>query len=191
MAVTVGEVRRMLEQFLDDRAAQVFLLTGKVIAIDQQTATVDVEPLDGSAMYQDVRLMPLAENTPVSLLMYPKKDSLVTIVKLDEVEAFVLNCQEVERLELEVANQFKMVVDENGICKFNNGDNGGLIIINKLQQEINKNSQILQTILSVLAVPVTEAGNGLPSVLQQTLNVALQGATTADLSNVTNDKIQH
>lgn len=191
MADTIGEVTKMFEQFIQKRTAQTFIIKGKVTTVDQQTATVDVEPLDGSTSYQDVRLLPLADTSTISLLTYPKKDSLVTIVKLDESEAFVLNCQEIEHLKLVVGNQFKLVVDKDGDCKFNDGTNGGLIIINKLQQEINKNSQILQTILSVLATPVNEAGNGSPSVFQQVLNLALQGAATADLSNITNDKIQH
>lgn len=191
MSSAYGEVAKMFERFVNQRAAQTFILQGKVTTVDKENATFDVEPLDGSAPYQDVQILPVADTSKLSIVMYPKKDSLVTIMKLNETESFLLNCQEIDQLEMAVADDFKLLINENGECILNDGTNGGLIIINKLQQEINKNSQILQTILSVLAVPVNEAGNGSPSVFQQALNLALQGLSTADLSNITNDKIQH
>ncbi len=189
--MTIGKVKKALEQFVNDRTAQSFFLTGKVTAVDKDTATCDVSPIDGSTEYQDVRLLPIADTSSIGILTYPKEGSIVGLIRINEEEAVVWNCQEIEHLEVEVAGKFKLVVDKDGTCSFNDGDNGGLIIVDKLRQEIDKNSQMLQTILSVLSVPVVEAGGGAPSALQQVLNAALQGKSTANLSSITNDKIKH
>lgn len=75
--------------------------------------------------------------------------------------------------------------------KINGDDLGGLIKINELKKELEKNNQILQTILSVCSIPVNETGNGAPSSFQQALNIALKGKTIADFSNIENDKVLH
>ena len=73
-----------------------------------------------------------------------------------------------------------------------NGDSlGGLIKIEELKKELEKNNQILQIILQVCSIPVNEAGNGSPSVFQQTLNAALQGKTIGNFNNIENDKVLH
>ncbi|MEI0477302.1 hypothetical protein [Brachyspira pulli] len=73
-----------------------------------------------------------------------------------------------------------------------NGDSlGGLIKIEELKKELEKNNQILQIILQVCSIPVNEAGNGSSSVFQQALNAALQGKTIGNFNNIENDKVLH
>lgn len=187
---TIAELRRVLEQFIEQRTVQAFLIEGKVTEIDRENKVCDVLPLDSQAPYQDVRLLPLSGSGDFGFTLYPKKDTNVTILKKNATEAFLLSCQEIESMELFV-DQFKLEIKNNGDCIFNGGDNGGLIIVDKLKQQVDKNSQLLQKMMNVFSTPVNEAGNGAPSVFQQVLNAATQGSQTADLSNITNNKIKH
>lgn len=189
--MTPADLRRMLEQFIDKRTVRAFLIEGKATEIDKGNKTCDVLPLEGKAPYQDVRLLPLSGSGDFGFTLYPKKDTNVVILKKDDTEAFLFSCQEIESMELFVGDQFKLEVKNNGDCIFNDGNNGGLVIIDKLKQQVEKNSQLLQKIMTVFSSPVNEAGNGAPSVFQQALNIATQGSQTADLSNITNDKIKH
>lgn len=84
----------------------------------------------------------------------------------------------------------KIVLHEDEICL--NGDaDGGLIKIKELKKELEKNNQILQTILNVCNSQVPEPGNGTPSAFQQALNIALIGKQTGDFSNIENEKVKH
>jgi len=73
-----------------------------------------------------------------------------------------------------------------------NGKNlGGLIKINELKAQLEKNRVILQTILTVLATPVNEPGAGNPSAFQAALLAALTGKVPGDFSNIENTKVNH
>lgn len=148
-------------------------------------------PLDGKAPFQDVRLLPLSGSGDFGFTLYPKKDTNVVILKKDNTEAFLFSCQEIESIELFVGDQFKLEVKNNGDWIFNNGDNGGLIIVDKLKQQVDKNSLLLKKMMSVFSAQVLEPGNGAPSSFQTALKLATEGSQTADLSNITNDKIKH
>lgn len=189
--MSTADLRRMLEQFIDKRTVRAFLIEGTVTEIDKDNKTCDILPLDSKAPYQDVRLLPLSGSSDSGFIIYPKKDTNVVIFKKDDTEAFLFSCQEIESTEWFVGDEFKLEVKNDGKWSFNDGKNGGLIKIKELQKQIDKNSQILQNIITVLSTPVNEPGNGAPSVLQQVLNAVLQGSQTADLSNITNDKIIH
>jgi hypothetical protein len=74
----------------------------------------------------------------------------------------------------------------------NNGQNGGLININTLIAELNKNNAILNAILSVLGgAPIPEAGLGAPSALQVALNGVTAALQVGSFSNMEDDKVTH
>lgn len=188
---TPEEIRQMLEQFISKRTAQAFVIEGKVKSVDKDKNICDIEPLDGGTEFQDVRLQPITGGNTTGFFLYPKQDTNVLVLIINQAEAFLLSVQEVESMKLFVGDNFKLEIDNQGNAVFNDGNNGGLIIISKLQEQINKNSQLLQHILTVINTPVNEAGNGAPSVFQQALKAATSTDQVADLSNITNDKIKH
>ncbi len=188
---TPAELRQMLEQFLSKRTVQAFVIEGKVKSIDKDKNTCDIEPLNGGAEYQDVRLQPITGSNSTGFFLYPKQDTNVLALIINQTEVFLLSVQEVESMKLFVSDSFKLEVDNQGNAVFNDGNNGGLIIIQKLQEQIDKNSQLLQTMLNVFSSPVSEPGNGAPSVFQAALLAATTGQQVANLSNITNDKIKH
>jgi len=191
MATSWEEISRMLENLIKKSGTQAFIIEGIVKEIDKDNNTCEVEPLDGGAEYLDVRLSPLTGTKDKGLILYPKKDSNVQILKITETESIILATQEIESFGLFVGQSFKMEVDKDGNLLYNGGDNGGLIIVDKLKEQVDKNSDILQTILTVLQTPINETGNGAPSSFQQALNAATQGKQVANLSSITNDKIKH
>jgi hypothetical protein len=189
---TPQEIQRMLEQFIDKRTGRAFFVRGKVTNIDKEQDTCDITPIDGGAEYQDVQLLPLTGgNGGTGFIMYPKKDTNAVAIMINDTEAFLLSVQEVESMKLFVSDSFKLEVDNQGNAVFNDGNNGGLIIIQKLKEQIDKNSQLLQTMLNVFSVQVLEPGNGAPSAFQTALLSATTGRQVADLTNVTNNKIKH
>jgi hypothetical protein len=189
---TPQEIQRMLEQFIDKRTGRAFFVRGKVTNIDKEQDTCDITPIDGGAEYQDVQLLPLTGgNGGTGFIMYPKKDTNAVAIRINDTEAFLLSVQEVESMKLFVSDSFKLEVDNQGNAVFNDGNNGGLIIIQKLKEQIDKNSQLLQTMLNVFSVQVLEPGNGAPSAFQTALLSATTGRQVADLTNVTNNKIKH
>ena len=61
-----------------------------------------------------------------------------------------------------------------------------------MKSELNKNNQILQSILAVInGSPIPEAGNGATSLLQTTLKGVLVGKQIGDFSNIENNKVKH
>lgn len=188
---TPAEIRQMLEQFIGKRTAQAFIIEGKVKSIDKDKNTCDIEPLDGGAEYQDVRLQPITGSNSTGFFLYPKQNTNALALIINQTEVFLLSVQEVESMKLFVSNSFKLEVDNQGNAVFNDGNNGGIIIIQKFLDQINKNNDILQTLLIGLQTPVNEPGNGAPSAFQAALNLAMSGKQVGNFSNITNDKIKH
>lgn len=74
-----------------------------------------------------------------------------------------------------------------------NGDSfGGLIKIEELKKELEKNNMILNIILNICGgAPINESGNGAPSSFQSALMSALMGKQVGDFNNIENDKVKH
>ena len=88
---------------------------------------------------------------------------------------------------------------QNGFCniktkvkkQINGSDYGGLIKIEELKKQLQKNTAILNGLLGVLKVPAAEPGNGSPSVFQAALLGAIGTMQTGDFSNIENNKVVH
>ncbi len=138
-------------------------------SIDWEGQTMTATDSDGLEYFDVVLGVGSTVSKPVK-----GTDCLIAIVEGDEATAFMFYAEEVELLQL------------------NGGENGGLTITPTLVQELNKNNQVLQAILSVLTgTPITEPGNGSPSALQTALSTALSGKELGDFSKIENEKITH
>lgn len=84
-----------------------------------------------------------------------------------------------------------IVCRNDGSVELFGKDSGGLVKGKELKSQLDKNSQILQTLLAVLKTPVPEPGNGSPSAFQAALNSALAGKTPGDFSQIESDKVFH
>lgn len=87
--------------------------------------------------------------------------------------------------------KISIIINEDKI-KIGGDDLGGLIKIEELKKELEKNNQILQSIITICTgAPIPEAGNGANSAFQLALAAALAGKTIANFSNIENTKITH
>ena len=108
----------------DGQNFEIYSKVCKVVSVDKYLNTCDVDPLDGDAGLLDVKLT-ATEGNQAGFIVCPEIDSSVIVTFLDKDTAFVSMCTEV-----------KEVV-------FNGGVNGGLINIDTLILELNKNNAIL------------------------------------------------
>ena len=92
-------------------------------------------------------------------------------------------------IEIELKGDYKIKTEGN--IELNGSDFGGLIKIEELKMQLQKNTAILNGILETLKAPVTEPGNGAPSVFQAALITAVGAMQTGDFSNIENKKVKH
>jgi phage gp45-like len=85
-----------------------------------------------------------------------------------------------------------IVVRESGSVELYGKKYGGLIKVDELKSQLEKNNSILSTLLSITCgTPLSEPGNGSPSVFQSTLALALSSASVGDFSNIASTKVFH
>lgn len=89
------------------------------------------------------------------------------------------------------ANGGWVVVRADGSVELNGRGFGGLVKVDELKTQLDKNSAILQALLTTLATPVLEPGNGAPSVFQAALLVATTGKFPGDFSAIESNKVFH
>lgn len=92
-------------------------------------------------------------------------------------------------IEIELKGDYKIKTEGN--IELNGSDFGGLIKIEELKMQLQKNTAILNGILGTLKAPVAEPGNGAPSAFQAALITAIGAMQTGDFSNIENKKVKH
>ena len=92
-------------------------------------------------------------------------------------------------IEIELKGDYKIKTEGN--IELNGSDFGGLIKIEELKMQLQKNTAILNGILGTLKAPVTEPGNGAPSFFQAALITAVGTMQAGDFSNIENKKVKH
>lgn len=146
---------------------EIYSVVGTVKDISGKTCTVT--PSNGDPELHEVRLQ--AGESDKGFVIYPKKGSEVVVTFLNKLTGYIAICSEIEKIE------------------FDEGKNGGLIIIDKIKTEIEKLNSNFDTIKNMFSswVPVPNDGGA----ALKGASSALDGLSKADLSNVTNDKIKH
>ena len=142
-----------------------------LVSVDKYLNTCDVDPLDGDAGLLDVKLT-ATEGNQTGFIVYPEIDSSVIVTFLDKDTAFISMCTEVEEVV------------------FNGGTNGGLINIDTLILELNKNNAILTALIQGFStfVPVTNDGG---AALKTLMVSALSSLQTGDFSAMEDEKFKH
>lgn len=92
-------------------------------------------------------------------------------------------------IEIELKGDYKIKTEGN--IELNGSDFGGLIKIEELKMQLQKNTAILNGILGTLKAPIPEPGNGAPSAFQGALIAAVGTMQAGDFSNIENKKVKH
>ncbi len=137
--------------------------------------TIDCTPIrDEDADIFGVRLQADIDKTAIGLLIKPVVNSNVVVTFIGKNTAYVALYGEIDEI----------LIDD--------GKNGGLIKIEELRTQVNKNTAVLDTLKTILeGVPIPEPGSGAPSALQAALGAATTPLATADLKDIENPKIKH
>ena len=145
-----------------------------VESVDKSANTIEVKTVIGEVVIPDVRLGTTIGSVP-GVVTYPVEGSYVAVTYLDgqDEEAYVSLYSEIEEVII------------------HGGDNGGVIKVQELKKQLDKNNTLLNAILTVIGSPVNEAGNGAPSSFQAALNVAVSSLSLGDFSNLENAKFKH
>ena len=101
--------------------------------------------------------------------------------------------------KIKMLNSGNIEIEADGDCKvkakgnieINGSDYGGLIKIEELKTQLQKNTAILQGLLGTLKAPITEPGNGSPSAFQAALITAIGTLQAGNFSNIENKKVVH
>lgn len=165
-------IKRLAES--EEVGIEAFL--GTVTSVDEDARTCNVQPLMDDAEFIDVWLQGSDESTE-GVLIVPKVDSEVVCIAIDDFQAVVINTTSIEK-----------VLIESPLVQFNDGSNGGLINISDLQTEIEKLNSSLNSLKTIIdsMIPVPADGG---AALKTALSTWV--VETADLSNITDDKITH
>jgi len=89
----------------------------------------------------------------------------------------------------EGAESFVIYIRNDGTCEFG-GDADNMVRYSELKKEYDKTRAVLDAILTTLATPVNEPGNGAPSVFQAAMILAVGALTTGDISGSKIDNIK-
>ncbi len=155
-------------------AVQLTIVRCVVTAVDNDSQTCDVEPLNGDAPILGVKLKAREDSEPDGIVVFPTvgSDVVVGFSEGNDVDAFVLVFSDFDQ----------MVID--------GGENEGIVKLPVLRDEIAKINNFLIQIKQGFTswVPVPNDGG---AALKGIMTSALGNVQTADLSQAGNDKIKH
>jgi hypothetical protein len=118
-------IPQMLREIVKDRN-EIYSVVGKVISLNENERSCDVEPLNGDADLFGVRLQAdLSAST--GAVVIPKIDSHVIVTFLNNSTGFVSVCTDVDKIHVECDS-----------ITFNGGSNDGMVLINELVGKINR-----------------------------------------------------
>jgi len=192
------EIKELIQQIVKDETASHKLC--KVVSIDRNNATVDVEPVDDDAIIYGVRLKAIVDGSGAGVTLWPAEGSMVIVgvMNNDETKSFVEVMSSIDAFTLQMANgltadlddQCNLNLDVKGKITINGGNNGDLIKINALTQELAKINQFLSAIRNGFNswTPVTQDGG---AALKITMASILSSQQTGNFNNINNPDICH
>jgi hypothetical protein len=170
----------------------------EVLKVTKADETCEVRHLDTGMEFTDVQLRAFEAGKPgLGLVLFPKPGCLATVALVDlySTSAFMVNCGEIESIVLKM-NGFELKVHANGTVEANRGDKGGLVISEKVANEINELKQDLNELKALLAALATTGtglgGAPLPgSAVGPFANYAAQLFAPTLKNELENPKIKH
>lgn len=150
-----------------------------VNSVDNNERTCEVTPLNGNADLGSVRIQATLELAE-GLYIEPKVNSTVLVAYINQTQAAVIQCSEIENI----------YIDTNGNTVFNGGHNGGLIKISDLVTKLNNLENKVNEIVTWSSAH-THTGVT-PGPGSSGTAVGIVGSLTPTTVNeLENDKVQH
>lgn len=125
-------IREILNEIVKNRD-EIYSIVAKVTEVDEDTRTVDVEPLNGDAEIFGVRLQADQESES-GVVIIPKVETNVVVTFLNKSTGFVSLVTEVDKIH--VTSETEITIDCDDIT-INGGDNDGMVIVGELVTKLN------------------------------------------------------
>lgn len=163
------------------------ILIGTAIDVGERTCTVERE---GAPTLFDVRLNSNDAELDSFLTVYPANKSTVIVAIIEglKTEAVVLKCSKIDKIKFKIGDQ-SFVADQSGQI-LNGGSYGGMIRKDLLAFEVNKINASVATLKAATSAALLSLNVLVPGI-SATFEAATATMQSADLSNVTNEKIKH
>lgn len=178
---------KLKQQFKQLGKRQAFVFPCSVISVDKDNRTVELKDLF-DITYPDVRLKSAIKSSD-DVIVYPAVDSTVLVVCIGDKEndLLVISFSEVEEIEGKIG-EITFLANADGI-QLNGDDFGGLVKAPELKTQVDKNTQLLESIKTAFNSWVTSPADG--GAALKTLSAQFVGLPTADLNNIENPKVKH
>ncbi|MBK6611838.1 MAG: hypothetical protein IPI59_15670 [Sphingobacteriales bacterium] len=186
-------IRQLVANIITSNAA---FVTAKVITIDKEQQTIDCAPITGDADLLDVKLQPSVVADGLGVLLYPKIGSIVITASTQDGSSFVAMYSEIDEVNIVVSDNIKIRANSNGInitspeIVINDGNNGALIVWERLLAELQKIVLFLDTLKTTIQTAVPAPGDG-GAAIKLALTTALTPLSTPQFNNITNTKVKH
>lgn len=155
----------ILRKILADQE-EIYSVVGKVVSIDTEERTCDVDPLNGDARLLGVRFQ-ASPNGDSGWVIHPGLNSMVVVTFLNKNAGFVSLCSEIDKVEVGISS-VSLEMDVDGFKIERNGVNLGDTLSSLIDQ--------------IKLLTVTCAAPGSPSTIP--VNVAAFDAVKTQLNQV-------
>lgn len=168
------ELRRILKQQITG-LIPTQVVVGEVIEVSADKTNCDVRCLASDITLHGVRLAP-ALGASKTCLIVPAKGSLCLVGLVENNAAF----------------NYLVAVQNAEEIILRGGDLGGLVKVEELKAQMEKDSKILRALLNVInGLTIQEPGNGSPSALQLALKTKMANLEEGKYDKIENTKVKH
>lgn len=169
------ELRRVLVEKMKGLIPEVIVLA-TVIEVNEAELSCTCKTVNEGIEIYNVSLAPVIEENTAEVIRIPEIDShaLVAIIQNDIRNSYLVSCQKCEKIIIR------------------GGELGGLVKVNNLRDELNKTTELLQALISIISgSPIPEPGNSAPSALQTALSSAIAGKSLGKWDDIENERVVH
>ncbi|WP_299460787.1 hypothetical protein [uncultured Microscilla sp.] len=182
--------QKLIEVITDTVPVQSEMATVK--AVDKEKLECTVVPITNEALeIGGVNLKAVIDETKNGLVQIPKVGSIVLISLIENTDGdhYVSMYSDIDEVQLVQNEEEILKIDNMGKVTFHQGENKGLIKIEALKTQLEKNTQAIQKILDLFANWTAAPNDG--GAALKALSASLAGTQLGDFSDIENDKVKH
>ncbi len=157
------------------------VVVGKVVSVDNSLMVCEVE-IQGRPSRLDVRLRSVIDEQEKGILIYPKVNSyvLVGLIENKLESSFICGYSEIDKIRLLNCN-----------IELNNDTYGGIVISQRVADELNGIKQDINTLKTVLSTWVVAPGDGGAALKAAAATWAGSQLVIINKTDLENNKVKH
>lgn len=159
----MSEIRDAIYAFLK-RYLKHQVIRGQVVSVNTTQCTMEVQPLDDSAVMPAVQLRAGADGNNTGVVLFPRKGSvvLVGLIGNNYNSAYLVKADDLETIKISRTGQgaFSIEVNAAGDVILNSGNNGGLVKVNDMVQSLNNIENSINDLKALVTSWTPVSGDG-------------------------------